>query len=204
MSRAKVLFEKLNKRLTALEHLLPQQTPTNLYTQQVQDMMLGYRLLCHAELEGFFEALTLLAVDAVWPKAKSLQQISPAARDMIDYRERVLYPPKKLTLQSQSEMRILEEAIQDLTNKVSKNMGITEKDILKLFLPFGLDPSSLDHEWLKALDFLGEFRGDVAHNPWENATYAETNPVTEREAVQAVLDGIPELIDMVDAFIARC
>jgi hypothetical protein len=204
MSRAKVLFEKLSKRLTALEHLLPQQTPTNLYTQQEQDRMLGYRLLCHAELEGFFEALTLLAVDEVWPKAKRLQQISPAAQDMIDYRERVLYPPKKVTLQNQAAIRILEEAVQDLTNKVSKNMGITEKDILKLFLPFGFDPSSLNHTWLAALDFLGEFRGDVAHNPWENATYAETTPAAEKKAVQDVLDGVPDLIGMVDAFVARC
>ncbi|MFG5724532.1 hypothetical protein [Streptomyces murinus] len=204
MSRAKVLFEKLNKRLTSLEHLLPKPTPTNLYTQQEQDKMLGYRLLCHAELEGFFEALTLLAVDEMWPKVKRLQRISPAARDMIDYHEKVIYPPKKLTLQPQSEIKTLEAAIQDLTNKVAKNMGITEKDILKLFLPFGLDPSSLDHAWLNALNFLGEFRGDVAHNPWENATYAETNPVVEKKAVRDVLDGIPDLINMVDAFMARC
>ncbi|GAA0496338.1 HEPN domain-containing protein [Streptomyces olivaceiscleroticus] len=203
MSKATVLFGKLKKRLSALEHLLPNPTPTNLYTQQDQDRMLGYRLLCHAELEGFFEALVLLAVDEVWPKAKRLQQISPAAQDLMDYRDRVLYPPKKVSAPPVADLKRLEEAVQDLTNKVSKNMGITEKDILKLFLPLGIDHSALDIQWLKALDYLGECRGDVAHNPWENATYAETNPQSEKKSIQDVLDGIPDLIKLIDQFIAR-
>ena len=203
MSKAKMLLQKLEKRLSELEHLLPSTTPTDLYPQDTQDKMLGYRLLAHAEIEGFIEALANLTLTEIWNKPRNGGPLTEAAIAMVEFRKRLLFPPRHLTKPPATDINVLREAVSELNNKISTNNGITEKDILKLFLPLGVDLTAFNTSWLISLNALGEQRGDVAHNSWENATYSETTPATEKASVTDVLQGLSSLVSAVEVILGK-
>ncbi|WP_217382691.1 hypothetical protein [Streptomyces sp. NK08203] len=203
MTKAENLLKKLRRRLTELEILLPEETPRNLYARDKQDSMLGYRLLCHAEMEGFLEALVRLVMEEVWDTAKKTSAITPAGQAMIDFKDRCEFPPKSLRKTPTAPLDRLKGIANDVLNRASKNNGVTEKDILNLFLPLGINPDDLDVSWLEVMSDFGRSRGDVAHNSWENHTQYDTTPANEKDAVGYCLLGLTALVALADDIIAK-
>ncbi|MFF3259358.1 hypothetical protein ACFYWO_09300 [Streptomyces sp. NPDC002932] len=203
MTKAEKLLEKLHRRAKELEILLPVETNKNLYPRDEQDSMLGYRLLCHAEIEGFIEALLILAVEEIWGSAKKSGYITPAAKSMLDFRDKCDFPPSSLRRRPAPPIDRLRGVANDLLNRANKNNGVTEKDVLNLFLPLGIDHASFDTSWLEVMTDFGRSRGDVAHNSWENHTKYDTTPAKERDAVGYALLGLANLVKSVDEVIDK-
>ncbi len=203
MTKAEKLLEKLKRRLAELEILLPDETPRNLYGRDKQDVMLGYRLLCHAEIEGFIEALVRLVVEEVWDATKRTQVITTAGQAMIDFKDRSDFPPSSLRRAPAKPEERLKGIANDILNRANKNNGVTEKDILNLFLPLGVNPRDLDVSWLEVMSEFGKSRGDVAHNSWENHTQYETAPMKEKDAVGYCMLGLASLVTLADDILAK-
>ncbi|MET4640986.1 hypothetical protein ABID95_000686 [Streptomyces atratus] len=203
MTKAEKLLEKLERRVRELEILLPAETTRNLYPRDEQDSMMGYRLLCHAEMEGFIEALVELAVEEVWGTARKTQIITRAAQQMIEFKDKCEFPPATLRERRISDLDRLKGIANDLLGKANRNNGVTEKDILNLFLPLGVDHTLLDTSWLEVMTDFGRSRGDVAHNSWENHTRYDTTPAKERDAVGYAMLGLSALVKHVDDVIGR-
>ncbi|MFD4227114.1 HEPN domain-containing protein [Streptomyces sp. NPDC058545] len=203
MTKAEKLLEKLRRRTKELEILLPDETTKNLYPRDEQDSMLAYRLLCHAEIEGFIEALVRLAMEEVWDSAKKTNVITPAAQAMIDFKGKRDFPPTSLRRRPSAPIEQLKGIANDVLNRASKNNGITEKDILNLFLPLGVHHGDFDISWLEAMNDLGRSRGEVAHNSWENHTQYDTTPAKEKDAVGYSMLGLTSLVKFVDDILAK-
>ncbi|MFE7616765.1 hypothetical protein [Streptomyces sp. NPDC057496] len=203
MTKAEKLLEKLKRRLSELELLLPDETPRNLYGRDKQDAMLGYRLLCHAEMEGFVEALVRLVMEEVWNAAKRTQIVTAAGQQMVDFKERSDFPPKSLKRAPAPSHVRLKGIANDILGRASQNNGITEKDILNLFLPLGVNPDDLDVSWLEVMSEFGKSRGDVAHNSWENHTQYDTTPTKEKDAVGYCLLGLTTLVALADGILDK-
>ncbi|MFD4134079.1 hypothetical protein [Streptomyces goshikiensis] len=203
MTKAEKLLEKLKRRLAELEILLPDETPRNLYARDKQDMMLGYRLLCHAEMEGFIEALVRLVMEEVWDTTRKTQVITTAGQSMIDFKDRSDFPPTSLRRAPAKPYDRIKGIANDILSRASRNNGVTEKDILNLFLPLGVNPGDLDVSWLEVMSDFGKSRGDVAHNSWENHTQYDTTPVKEKDAVGYCLLGLATLVTLADDILAK-
>lgn len=203
MTKAEKLLEKLKRRLSELEILLPDETSRNIYPRDKQDSMLGYRLLCHAEMEGFIEALVRLVMEDVWDTAKKTGNITPAGKQMLDFKDRCEFPPNSLRRKPAAPIDRLKGIAGDVLNRSSRNNGVTEKDVLNLFLPLGVNPSDLDISWLEVMSDFGKSRGDVAHNSWENHAQYDTTPAKEKDAVDYCLLGLSTLVTLADDILAK-
>lgn len=203
MTKAEKLLEKLRRRLTELEILLPDETPRNIYARDKQDSMLGYRLLCHAEMEGFIEALVRLTMEEVWDTARKTKVITPAGQAMIDFRDQCDFPPTSLRRAPAAPIDRLKGIANDVLNRATRNNGVTEKDILNLFLPLGVNSTELDVSWLEVMSDFGKSRGNVAHNSWEDHTQYDTTPAKEKDAVEYCLLGLATLATLADAIIDK-
>lgn len=203
MTKAEKLLEKLRRRLAELEILLPVETAKNVYPRDEQDCMLGYRLLCHAEIEGFIEALVRLAMEEVWDTVKKTGKISVAAQAMLDFKDRCDFPPNSLRKSPPAPIDRMKGIANDVLGRANRNNGVTEKDILNLFLPLGVNPADFDVSWLEVMSDLGKARGDVAHNSWENHAQYDTTPAKEKDAVGYALLGLTTLVKLVDDVLAR-
>ncbi|WP_377271654.1 hypothetical protein [Peterkaempfera sp. SMS 1(5)a] len=204
MTKAEKLLSKLHRRLRELEVLLPEETRKNIYPRDEQDSMLGYRLLCHAEFEGFIEALVNLAVEEIWGTARKTGNVTSAAQAMLDFKDKCDFPPTSVSQkEKKGPIERLFGITGDLGGRARRNNGVTEKDILNLFLPLGIDHAAFDASWLDTMTAFGKSRGNVAHNSWENHSQYDTTPAKEKDAVGYALMGMESLVVFVDEIISK-
>lgn len=117
--------------------------------------MRALRVLAHAEVETYLEAICLLLIDDL--------QRDLLSRSKSGWSRRQYWA---------------EHACIEAKRAAAANNGVKKEDILKMFSPLGFSESSfalgVSNIFLDRMSTFGKFRGDVAHQSAVRAQYALT------------------------------
>jgi len=170
-------LQQLLKRLDKLEkHFLPEEGQFSLsghYSREQDDKTKAYLLLVHAELEAYFEDRARSRVDlahASWQRAGVCTSLLSRL---------LVYHQDEFEPISQNSVT---KAVNYYVDKLGKNHGIKEKNLLSIFLPLGLSHHDLETRLVAACDQLGRKRGQFAHASIK--THQQVDPKTERDNVR--------------------
>jgi hypothetical protein len=192
-------FEMLRRIRLLRTELLPSTSSTASYTNGDVLRMLGFRLLTHAELEGFFEFCAEDLVDHYSTRLTNGVLSGRMRRHLVLHSQMVdHYPPRSLTFPvgiDSSQDKAIKGILRSHQNIIEGNNGISEKDVLKLFIPLGCETTFYDHSWLASLNALARARGEVAHNSaLTPSASAQPTPENERSRLVEPLWGTRALI----------
>ena len=161
-----VEYRRLVRRVNELKRtFLPPVSPTGTYTDPEYDRVRAFRLLSHAEIEAYLEAIcirTVVAVESAW-QADSVTRT--AVLGLVAFSEGVAgLPPEALpTGRSMIRGRVEEAKNRYTTYAKVDNMGIKEKQVLRLLLPLGIREHEIGSTLTADLNTFGVQRGDHAH-----------------------------------------
>ena len=113
-------------------------------------------MLCHAELEDYFESVAKMIIDEgkrVWDSKK-----------IANYNLASLLIRGEHADKSNLDSGTLLFKVLDLYNSVlTKNHGVKAENIHKMFWPLGYSNDDFDSALLSQLDSFGTLRGSIAH-----------------------------------------
>ena len=200
-------FRKLERRLTELRrHLLPKNfSPTGDYSARQIDLAMGYRLLCHAEIEDFLENISKDVVLAKVNHAKTgkatlttltlLAYYKIAWDGLLDSQneEDAVHKPDKSNPFSKPLNKLLDDAAHEYFGRIiSNNHGVRTDNLKRLLKPTGFDFESLDPMWLTTIDEFGKQRGSTAHTSIVGVT-KNLDPKDEFDRIELLRIGLGDL-----------
>lgn len=183
-TRLKKYRVDLQKRIKAIKyHFRFTQKITGITPAQ-EDKLRGLIALCHAEIEDYFEtvALTLFNDSVTKWQTKNIANYNLGAFFIRGER-----PDKNLDLGS-----MLFQMKELYVDKVTKNHGIKQENIHKLFYPLGYEDNDFDASFLSQLDSFGVQRGKIVHTSAKKAATALDQ--------KTVLDMIDDIIKALEDF----
>ncbi len=185
--------KNLLSRIAFLEsNLLPAVKLTGNYTKKESDMIRGYLLLCHAEIESFFEEVAKSKVqDALnlWRTTRSKSHCLLAVMSFCT--EEINWDRVKVEDKEKFDFRV-NKVVQHYINKLNSNHGIKSKNIKNILLPIGIEESQLDPVWMSIMDNFGGRRGIIAHLGVSAQTQIDL--VTERNNINNNV--LPEIANL--------
>ena len=192
-------YMRLKNRLNKLKRVyLPGSfSPTGTYSDTVYEKGRAYTVLSHAEMEYYFEEIALSIAEKAYKKWTQHQKASKPLLALVAY-----YDGKYSSIPDAHDGNRSDETMDERIRKAytsynkqvrDKNNGIKEADILKVFLPVGINISEIDENLLIALNNFGKQRGDIAHST------KSPNLTTPDDALNTVNE-IMNLIDSFDTF----
>lgn len=181
-------YNKLESRIKFIENnLLPQEKISGNYTKKEKDLIRGYILLIHAEIEAYFEDIAKQVVSnakAKWitnrQKSNCLLSIMAFCSNEIKWEN----DPHKNNIEHR-----INRTTGHYTNGLNGNHGIKSNNIKNILLPIGIEEIQLDQTWLNTMDDFGAKRGSIAHS-----THSVQNPIdlkTEKDRINIQI--IPEI-----------
>lgn len=163
---ASAQFRRLVARIKELKDtFLPAIDPTGTYSRSDYDRVRAFRLLTHAEIEAYLEDVCVSAasqVAAAW-QADSTARSTLLA--LLAFSDGVAKVPPDVMPTGQSLIRSRVEGAKDQYTKYAKteNMGVKEKQLLRLMLPLGIREHEIGATLAADLNTFGTQRGDHAH-----------------------------------------
>jgi hypothetical protein len=191
-------WKSLEREIETLrKYFLPEPfDPLGVYplTLRVQAHTRGFLVLCHAEIESYFEEWAkeiARASQVVWTSSRRVTP--PLAFLLVTYSERLAVPNTLVGPKAKDSPQLLADLSVDLFNKYYKhirdNHGIKEKNVLNLFSPLGLPAAALGSSLPPNLDYLGELRGKHAHHS-AKAVVSVLDPETEYKRVMGIVSDL--------------
>lgn len=157
------------------------------------DSLAAFRLLSHAELEGYFEAKAEIAIANLdtdfragdfkttqfasliflylWKQRREPQWTSSASKDNDDV----------------DLKRLAQESLGYARQFIKENNGIKENSISTLSAMMGYFANDLDSILISELNQYGKNRGDVAHASWAHNTRTFEAATIEKNRLQTIL-----------------
>lgn len=125
-------------------------------SEREMDLCRGYKVLCHAEMEYYFEEIARIILnESLWNWRNNKKVTLPIVGLLANY--------EKVDTNDSVSTKINKIA-NDYNNMISKNNhGIKEENLKKIFGNLGIDISELDAVWIAALSSYGSSRGTIAH-----------------------------------------
>ena len=158
-------YEYLNLRIASVSstfEALVSDDPLEQSSNDQQDIIKSYILLCHAEFEKYFEDIAC--------------EIIKKAKEKYDLNNETSVPLLHLALMLRKDF-INEDATTRLDKLysnyralVEKNHGIKKTNIDEMFAPLGMPISGMSITYVESLDSFGKKRGQIAHNGREALT----------------------------------
>ncbi len=154
------------------------------------DHMASYRLLVHAELEGYFERRSKAAIDTLQTEMKAGMVLTQRMASIVAlYLWRTQWRP--LWPGPSSDRNVFKQVAQDAlgfaTSFISGNNGIKEDSIEMLSALMGYFPDEIDRVLVTELNELGKRRGDVAHESWTKNTRTFESAQIEKDRIERIL-----------------
>jgi hypothetical protein len=166
---------------------------------------LAYRVLCHAEIESYFEDRSLeiaKAIDLAW---KSKAHISRSTLSILGFSGRKLEslpaslsaPPNKKQVDWDDLLKLDGKLSQSVTRYYKgvtmSNHGIKEANLISMLLPVGFDPAKFDPLFITELNNFSTKRGEAAHKTIKGQLTIMVDPKDEFDQVQRILSGIVQI-----------
>ena len=171
-------YNTLLERIGQLDnHLLPPVNPTGTYTEQDQDLIRSFCLLCHAEIEAYLEDYSLEKISKAFTKWNTNKtKISPIIFHLAyNYNGKSKESPYSMVVQS----------YQAVKKTIESNNGIKENNLNGFFKPIGFD---IDPTLKSILNDFGKTRGQIAHTSFQ--TQRQFDPTNEKNQVNLILNGL--------------
>lgn len=148
----------------------------------------AYRLLVHAEFEGYFESIAKKLIEKAIKKWRSQRKANLTIVYLMANFERI---EKNESIDTK-----INKIVKDFSMEViNKNHGIKANNINNMFVPLGIEKDGIDSALLAALDSFGANRGETAHNSGK-----VQNPIdikTEVGNVEFILNGIIDIEEQI-------
>jgi hypothetical protein len=148
------------------------------------------RVLILGEFEGYFEAACLELAGAGIAKFRADSNANQVVLGLVAHAAEPLTLQDKCVNQ-QSVSQLANTTYEKYINRVKSNNGITEKYLIKLMAPIGVNVTAFDSLWLNDLNEYGRFRGTAAHNG--TAATAVNSPADEKAKLTNVVSGFEHL-----------
>lgn len=150
-------------------------------TERQMDLCRGYKVLCHAEIEYYFEEIARMIVEeSLWWWSNEKKVTLPIVGLLGNY--------EKIETNANVDTKINQVANDYLNKVIRKNHGVKEENLKKIYVNLGIDILEFDATWVATLSSYGISRGKIAH------TSAITqNPINIQEAsieTKYILEGI--------------
>lgn len=180
------LFENLKQRVEELKtSLLPDIKLDGKYSKKQFDMMRGFRMLVHAEIEDYLETRVKEIAIMAFKEFKNNKKPNITMLSLMSFTDKFNCNLKKVEDTYKLEKR-LNNALSHFINDIGKNHGIKEENILKMLIPIGIEQSLLDQTWLNDMNSFAQLRGDLAHK--RASTKTQIDPANEIITVDFILD----------------
>jgi hypothetical protein len=210
-------FIQLQMQLNVLRaHLLPDlfdETGTYDDQEKVATAALAYRVLCHAEIESYFEERVLEAVNRARIAWETNKYVSRVILCLLAFSGKEMrLPPATLQASNEQKKKAWPELI-DIAERITpvirdfnymirlKTHGIKEENLLSLLLPIGVDHSNLDPIFLADMDSFGTMRGAAAHTSSSTVVRKEIDPAEELKRVEGLMPGIESVDALIDSLV---
>lgn len=152
----KVSRLRLNKRILELKKNFSFKQSKDGPTRKQQDKLRGFVLLCHAELESYFENVATLLINnayTLW-RNKKISNYNLTCF-LLRYKNK---PTKPLKVDCE-----IFETKKNFINDISNNHGVKGDNIHKLFNCLGYNDDDFSVTLISELSSLGVSRGEIAH-----------------------------------------
>lgn len=179
MSKKTKEYKYLLTRIRRLEKNFDFQQNSRGISHKQEDHLKGFRLLCHAEFEDYFESIALRIFDEsvdVWKK-KNIANFQIAS--FFVEHERIESSDNTLT----KSFQIIQYYKKNI---IDTNHGIKEQNIKKMYAPLGFEMKDFDPILFAELDSFGKDRGESAHSS-EKHTSVQLDKDTEFARVERLL-----------------
>ena len=178
-------FDYLKNRVKDLEHaFLDDKLEQDIsdFDKVQEDQIKAFRVLCHAELEAYFEEMAKKLLDnAVNEWRNNRVHLTVAS---------ILGHFGAIQTAATISTKIYDAIKRFERERIAQNNGIKEVDIIKLFKPLGIEKDQIDVALLSTLDSYGGARGFTVHNSAK--THQPIDPRTELRTVEIILDGLKD------------
>lgn len=195
-------YRKLRISIRSLRrHLLPQAfSPTGAYRERVFTGVVAFRVLCHAEIEEYFEIRTVEIAKSAFSQYRNTGKVSLPAIALMSFSGRehrlpphTIDPPDPSMRKTWLSEVELKQRLNDCTaafiRRVSQeNHGVRERNIVSMLLPVGIESSSIDRVFLSEIDNFGSIRGEYAHKSPSVHTLKKPDPKDELLKIRNLLE----------------
>ncbi len=161
MAQNSLFYTRLCRRIKRLENCyLPKKVnPLGCYTTKEEDNIRAYSLLTHAELEYYFEAISVKKVDDALKKWQANKRYnSPILLSLCCFIEHTDRVKNETSLEGK-----IRQIVGRYRETISKNNGIKDNNIRDILIPIGITESDMNNTWLNTLNSFGRTRGGIAH-----------------------------------------
>lgn len=193
MSESKA-YKYLKKRVKRLENKYDFKERITGPTHDQIDDLRAFELLCHAELEVYFESVALHIVE----KSKKKWDRYHSA----DYNLASLFlssdpiQNRKLTITTYTAQILLK-----YQQRVRCNNGIKRENLRRLYEPLGFKVSDFDQELLNNLDSLGSQRGEFAHQSFKTISIQSKRDIFKR--IDDIIEEIASFENSIDTYTTK-
>ena len=158
-------YEYLKTRLSSISStfraILPLD-PLEQASDDKQDIIKSYILLCHAEFEKYFEDIACGIIKKAKEKYDSSKETSLPLLHL------ALMIKKEFATEDASTR--LDKLYSNYRALLDKNHGIKKVNIDEMFAPLGMPISEMTDTYVDTLESFGKKRGQIAHNGREALT----------------------------------
>ena len=201
MAKSSRLRQLLSRIYFLEKNLLPRAKPTGNYTKKEQDFIRSYVLLCHAEIESYFEDRAKERANKAFDKWKKSGRANNCLVAILVFSGGELNfnnGQKKYSNQVEDREDKIKKAVSHFRETVERNHGIKEKNIKNLLVPIGIKFDDIDSTWLQEMNTFGKFRGGIAHTAFKTQTQLDVK--SEQDRINNRI--LPE-IDVLDTLISK-
>lgn len=162
-------YDHLKERFSILKSVfLPHDfSPTGDYSDEIFEKSRAYKILTHAELEYYFEQIGITIAKKAYKDWEDNGVVSkPLVALTVYYSGQYASIPEQKAGNNSDvglNVRVNKAFTEYCRNVNAGNNGIKEKNLLKLFLPIGIELDSIPDDLIIASNNYGTIRGEIAH-----------------------------------------
>ena len=198
-------YDHLKERFSILRSIfLPHDfSPTGDYRDEIFEMARAYKVLTHAELEYYFEQIGMAIAKNAYQEWEDKGVVSKSLVALTVYYsgQYASIPDQKTGNNSDIGLKVrVNKAFTEYCRNVNaENNGIKEKNLLKLFLPIGIELDSIPDALIIASNNYGIIRGEIAHT---TRTKQNLTPEDALAAADDILNEVKTFDQTIEALIS--
>ncbi|GAB1157114.1 hypothetical protein YWY31_31390 [Paenibacillus illinoisensis] len=184
-------YRDLERRISELKkHLVEEFEGGNIsdLTKKQMDLARGFRVLCHAEIEAYFEDRATEMLTKAREKWNDKKRVNITIAALFANYERI-------ETMAPLDTKINQVCVSFERERIRKNHGIKEDNLFKLFIPLGFEKDDFDSTWLATINSYGKDRGNTAHTAAK--TQQPIDLQTEISTLDIIVNGIKDFDSLV-------
>lgn len=156
------------------------------------DNILAYVLLCHAELESYFESVAWKIYNKT---VECFNTNKTTNANLISIAIAIPFTDSDKPQKKRNYKEKINWIMAQYRKKLEDNHGIKRTNIESMFKPLGYELDMFDATWLSTLTSFGELRGTGAHN--SISVNQQLDYQTQKTNIENIIIGIPDFEQIV-------